>query len=317
MFEAIGKALRPNTILPLLPLPGEHLLEAIGLGGAKRFAAVILGGGTLINRFYLGLAKRALSWNVPLCVAGTGVGSPGFGFSSDHAEDLRNWADVLSRSPLVGVRGPESERLLREAGLANVEIIGDPALAYTPDVIPPIRSRPRLAINLGPERNAPAGGVAAVVGEFAKSGGELVGVSLGPGDELCLRDFRTRYDLRQMTIESHRRSGEQLLATLAGSHALISVRLHGAVIATCAGVPSVLFSYRSKCLDFMSSVNLQTFAVPVSAAGDGPLLRDRLREIAAKPQLRKAIHETALAWRQKQQNFFARIHQLIEKAKKY
>ncbi len=170
MFEAICTALRPNKILPLLPLPGEQLLEAIGLGAAKRCAAVILGGGTLINRFYLGLAKRVLSWNIPLCVAGTGVGSPGFGFSPERPRDLLKWAKVLSRSPFLGVRGPESERLLREAGLENIEVIGDPALAYTPDVMPPIRSRPRLVINLGPERNAAAGGVATVANEFAKGG---------------------------------------------------------------------------------------------------------------------------------------------------
>jgi hypothetical protein len=75
MFQAISRAFAPNQLLPLLPLPGERLLYALGAGGAARFGAVVLGGGTLINRFYLDLAKLAVSWNVPFFVAGTGVGA--------------------------------------------------------------------------------------------------------------------------------------------------------------------------------------------------------------------------------------------------
>lgn len=311
MFETISKSLAPNQVLPLLPLPGERLLEAVGAGGAKRFGAVLLGGGTLINRLFLNLVKLVASWGIPFCVAGTGVGSPGFGFSSRDEGNLQGWVEILSRSPLVAVRGPRSAQLLQQVGVSNVEVIGDPALAFTPELLPPLRAKPRLVLNLGPDRRSQNAGVASVAREFLQGGGEVVGVALGAGDEACLLKFRRQYGFREMSIESHRGAAEPFLKTLAGSQALISVRLHAAVLAACAGVPSVLLAYRSKCLDFMSSMNLQEFAVATSVAEDAPYLRELLHKIDCTPKLRETIHQTALTWAGKQQAFFGRLRQII------
>jgi len=311
MFQAISKSLAPNQVLPLLPVPGERLLEAVGAGGAKRFGAVVLGGGTLINRFYIDLAKLVASWKVPFCVAGTGVGSPGFGFSSGDEGNLQGWAEILRRSPLVGVRGPKSAQLLQGTGVSNVEIIGDPALAFTPDSLPPLRAKPRLVLNLGPDCHSQNAGVASVAREFLRGSGEVVGVALGAGDRACLLRFRRQHGFREMSVESHRDAAERLFRTLAGSQAVISVRLHAAVLAACAGVPSVLLAYRSKCLDFMSSMNLQEFAVATSVAEDAPYLRELLRKISCTPKLREMIHQTALMWAGRQQEFFGRLRQMV------
>lgn len=307
MFQAMATALAPHQLLPMLPAPGERVLRAMGAGGGECFGAVVLGGGTLINRLYLDVAKLAVSWNLPLFVAGTGVGIPGFGFSSRDEGSLQEWAAILHRSPQIAVRGPESAKLLEGAGVSGVEIIGDPALAFTPDVLPVLRGKPRLAVNLGPDGQARNEGVARVVSEFLRTGGEVVGVALGTGDQACLHRFRRLHGLAGMTIESHRDSAEQLLATLEGSHALITVRLHAAVLATCVGVPPVLFAYNSKCLDFMASMDLPACAVPPSTASDYARLREVLCSIESQPALRKTIHRRALAWAEKQKAFFARL----------
>lgn len=159
MFQAISQSLAPNQVVSLLPVPGERLLQVVGAGGSKRFGAALLGGGTLINHFYLDLAKLVASWRIPFCIAGTGVGSPGFGFSSRDEDNLQGWAEILRRSPLVAVRGPKSAQLLQQIGVSNVEVIGDPALGFTPDLLPPLRAKPRLVLNLGPDCRSQNAGV--------------------------------------------------------------------------------------------------------------------------------------------------------------
>ena len=310
MFQAIATSLAPNLLLPLLPAPGERLLQHLGTSGSQQFGAVVLGGGTLINPLYLAVARLVASWNTPLYVAGTGVGSPGFGFSSRNEGDLRGWTDLLCRSPLVAVRGPHSEERLKRAGVSNVEVIGDPALAFTPVLLPPPRSTRRLVLNLGPERHFRNAGIAALARDFLRDGGEVVGIALGAGDRAALLRFRKENRLPGIAVESHRTSAPRLLQTLADCEFLISVRLHAAVLGACAGVPSILLAYRSKCLDFMASMNLQEFAVPPSTANE-PVLRELLDRMRRKPDLRGSIHRTALAWAETQRAFFQRLNHQI------
>ena len=313
MFEAVKKALNRFTVLDLLPEPGERLLTQCGLGGPSVFGGVLLGGGTLINPLYLPVARLMRNFHLPLYAVGTGVGNPGLGISSPD-NSLEGWKDLLRDSPLVSVRGPLSQSLLQQAGITQGEIIGDPALAFTPEAEPPFRSRKRLVINLAqaghPEIFRCIGELAR---QFLQSGGEVVGVALGSGDRRALEAFRGENRIAEMKIEDHRRSAEGLLETLAGSYALMGVRLHAAVLASCAGVPSVLMAYRSKCQDFMSSMELQSFAVPLSPADAGiARLQECFARILAEPELGRQVYRKALFWKGCQQRYYSRLSAQLE-----
>ena len=314
MFEAIRKAMSRFTLLDLLPEPGERLLTQLGLGGPNVFRAALLGGGTLINPLYLPVARMIRNFHLPLYAVGTGVGNPGFGISfADHS--LEGWASLLCDSPFLSVRGPLSQHLLQQAGITHAEVIGDPALSFTPEEEPPFRGRRRLVINLV---QAGQGEIFRRIGQltalFVKSGGEAIGVALGNGDREALAEFRQRNHIKSMRIEDHRRSAESLLRTLEGSHALISVRLHAAVLASCVGVPPVLLAYRSKCRDFMSSMGLESFAVPFPPDGaSGKQLQDGFEQILSQPDLGRKIHGTALRWKRKQQEYYSRLSAQLEK----
>jgi polysaccharide pyruvyl transferase WcaK-like protein len=272
--------------------PGEAAFACMKLGGRDFFRAVLLGGGTLINPFYLRKARLARAFGASLCTVGTGVGSPGFG--TPLQPSLAGWCELLRDSP-VSVRGPLSRQALHEAGLKDVVVIGDPALGLTPDAPPEFRTRRRLIVNLArqpgaslsPAESAALGRVGAIAGEFLRDGGEVVGVALGNGDRALLSEFRAEYHLRAMTVENHRTSGERLLRTMMGSIGLIGVRLHSAGLASCLGVPSILLAYRDKCEDFMASMDRDEFALPLASD--------------------TSTHRKALFWKQRQRLYYSEL----------
>ena len=193
-------------------------------------------------------------------------------------------------------------------------MIGDAALGLAPDALPKLRSRKQLVINLAQEPGVEYGtgefrvfnDIGEIASRFLQEGGQLLGVALGSRDRSTLELFRAAHKLHGMRIEDHRSSGDGLLTAIEGSTALIGVRLHSAVLACCVGVPAILLAYRSKCQDFMNSMNLDAFAIPLNDPA-GPLLRARFRQIMADPALGEQIYRQAIFWKRKQQAYFSQL----------
>ncbi len=308
LFQAIQRGLRDFQLLPILPEPGERMLTRWGLGGRPLFRAVLLGGGTLVNCSYLPVAQLVRALGLPIYSVGTGVGSAGFGMPFD-GDRLGKWKAVFDDCDFLSVRGPLSALALQRSGLTGGEVIGDPALGLAPETLPRFRTRRRLAINLAQDRtDYPVfEDVAKVAAEFLQGGGEVVGIAIGGGDRAVLERFRSVHRLSEMTIEEHRDSGEDFLASVAGSTALIGVRLHSAVLACCVGVPPIMLAYRSKCRDFMQSMHLDEFCIPLEEERSGSLLRVQWRKILSEPGLGEQIYRQSIFWKRKQQAYYARL----------
>lgn len=312
MAQSISQRFAGRGLVPLKNGLTERTLERIGLGGADVFSAALLGGGTLINSSYLPLAQYVERSGLPFYAFGTGVGS--VGFSGAPQTSLDGWSDVLNRCRMIGVRGPLSLRQLKQAGVGDAIVIGDPALGFALERATRNGTRRRLLINLtSPPDQGYASGDSAVIRtvekiakNFSNEGGEVVGLALGIGDAAVLSRFREEAALPHMNIESHHHSVFGFLQAAEGSVGLISIRLHGAVLAACAGVPSVLLSYRSKCLDFMSSIGMEEFAVPFSADA-GPQLEERWMQLRNDPRWGGDAHRQALRWKRVQQSFAGAI----------
>ena len=315
MFDVIRMALPELQVIQFGSPVAERSLAKIGLSGRSFFRAVLLGGGTLIHPLYLEAARLVKSFGTPLYTAGTGVGSPGFGSSEGFSLD--GWGETFDRQ-FVGVRGPLSQGLLQNAGLTQASVIGDPALGLTPETIPAFGSRNHLVISLAQEPGAPHVEKYPVIehlGRLAKAftadGGEVVGVALGNGDRAVLTRFKNENGLAKMSIEDHRTSGEGLLQTLTGSVALIGVRLHAAVLASCVGVPPLLFAYRRKCEDFMAAMELSDFTIPLSPETPADLLSAKWNQVRSQPDLGGRIYRKALFWKAKQHLYYRRLAEHI------
>jgi len=283
MYAASRRLLAGRAVTAFRGARQEQILRRIGLSGRSVIDLVLLGGGTLINPGYLAIARRTLELGLPITTFGTGVGSPGF--AAPPAVDLVGWQHVLNQFLSIGVRGPESKRSLEEIGVHRVEVIGDPALSLADDLRVPTSKRPKLAINLaippggryGEGECAPYRAVAQIAKAWLTQGNEIVLVSLGTGDHDALAALLSDIDRTDIAIHDCTNSVTHFLDLIRGSHLLIGVRLHAAVLACCAGVPPILFSYRDKCRDFMLSMDLGENLV-----GLDPSAPTRLRECMAQ-----------------------------------
>jgi polysaccharide pyruvyl transferase WcaK-like protein len=293
MFRAASQLL-PGHSLATFQLPQrERYLRNFGLSGGRFFDAVILGGGTLINPLWMDFIREAIDGGAPLYTLGTGVGS--CGFEQPDGIEIKGWKEMLSRFKRVGVRGPRSRQSLQEIGVQS-EIIGDLALTLTQETVPERSDPPRLALNIalaeGTDYDAPENAflqeAEAVTRDFISQGWEVVPFAMTPADVAPVTRFLKEIGRPDQTTPVLS-SAEQFFALVGPCVFTMAVRLHGAILSTCVGVPPLMLGYRDKCLDFMESIGMPEWHVGLSEAQPGEIT-DRAQALAQiAPRLR---HET-------------------------
>lgn len=247
----------------------ERRLARVGLSGRKYFQGCVLGGGTLISNFWAGKVERALAQGLPMWTLGTGAGA--CGFIDDESQDLSRWAPMLKEFKGLGVRGPRSVAKLEALGIKGARVIGDSAFALTPEKVQPALDPPTLAFNLswpGPQDldNGEQVWIERVrdcLPDLVSAGWRIRPFLMNEQDReptnLALQKIPTE------AVESVVRppSVSELLTLLSDCQMTLAVRLHAAVLSCCAGVPPLLLSYRDKCMDFMESMGLEQWAIPM------------------------------------------------------
>ena len=273
IFEALVDGLSPLDVQTFPVYAGELLTS----GSPTRFrrSHLLLGGGTLVGRsvWRRNLRRKAfpLVRRRPAFVVGAGVEDPSFqgrhSFSDDGSE-LARWPALLSSFERVTVRGPRSQELLAEVGVA-ADVVGDPALLLAPPAPPAARPS------------------------------NVVGVTLGFGDDLwghdhrsveaavitCLRELLNGgWRVRLLCMNDQDREGHAAVArgltpvgdalsvevvdtppaylqAVSECTVVIAERLHAMVLAAAAGTPFVALEYQPKCRDFAASVDWERWTV--------------------------------------------------------
>lgn len=277
----------------------ERRLSLARLSGPAYFSAGLLGGGTLISPYELERTRHTVESGIPMWAIGTGVGSSGFEMASDV--DISGWAPVLQRFAYVGVRGPRSARRLRQLGVDS-EIVGDLALALalSRTVMLPAPT-PTIAVNLGGSSGAISDGLdptdvvtaaAAGLAPLRDAGWTILPFAMAPGDIPPLRRLGEALGVDLAILRAP--DAGTLLDALGPCRLALTMRLHAAVLATCAGVPPLLIAYRGKCYDFMESLALGDWTLDAYQHLDA--LPARLGSLARQaPSLREPVLRRAQA----------------------
>lgn len=291
MLQGLREALPRWTVIPLAQPEMEARLRRLGLSGPRFFSGGGMGGGTLINGYFHSRAAPILDTDLPLWCFGTGVGSPGYGIDEAAAHGVA-WSADLLRFRELGIRGERSVSKLREIGVPS-EPVGDLAFIHAPEVPLELPAQRRALVNVAGRvtRTEDAGaasrinhGIRQGIARLRAEGWvveplvmhhtdarelETLGRDIGGWDGPGLRPGPTSWDPGR--IQPFR--------------AVISTRLHGAVLGWVYGRQVTSIGYREKCADAASLVGATADVVDV---GQGPAaISDAIRKM---PQRCDAAH---------------------------
>ena len=232
----------------------------------------ILAGGTIINRLegWRRLADKYFNIMPFSFVFGTGVAHPSFWSSREEWKNtLKDWKVVLEKCSYVGVRGPMSAQLLTDAGVGNVEVVGDPVLTFATNRPPENASYipGSIGLNIGQANGAMWGSEANVLTEYVKlamfarkAGWRVKWFVVWPADleitEKAAELSGTDRDIYKVYCDFKR-----YLELVRPLSVFVGLKLHAVALATSAYVPSVMVEYQPKCRDFMQSIGQDAMTV--------------------------------------------------------
>lgn len=298
MYEAITGARPDCRFFSMSYAAKEKRLQYLGLSGPGFFNMALLGGGTLINPHWLHWVEEAHRQQIPLAAAGTGVGSAGFRMAKEV--DLSDWTPLLRNFVAIGVRGERSKKKLESLGLNDVQVVGDPALALTPDEYIPPANQNNFLLNLTYHHRSDFPSIDNVIHAIEVLTGKGWNPILFATDD---RDFIPMQEcLQDLEIDDtiHRiRCFADFQKLVQTASFCISVRLHGAVLSCCLGLPTLMLGYREKCLEFMESMNLGNWHFDIEKSESDQLNRMCEEICTAWADLSPSIHAKALQWKKK------------------
>jgi len=312
LFIAACRLLAGSDVLTYGPPRLESLLSAVGRSGPNYLNSLILGGGTLINPIWTEQVRGALAKGIPVWSLGTGVGS--CGFEQPWEIELEAWPELLNQFQSIGVRGPRSKKALEDLGFRTSEVIGDLALSLARDRPHAAPARPRLGVNITipqsrrAEDYATLRRIGALANRLEKEGWDIVPIIFHPGDIAPTRDVLAGLPIDPKNFATPR-DLNKLWPRLGSCTLTIAGRLHAAVLSCCAGVPSLKIAYRDKCLDFMDSMELSDWRVPLESECEGKMtgtadstidqVVDRALGVAAdrSAEIREEVWSRARNWK--------------------
>lgn len=247
--------------------------DLIQFGGSRTEMAIcqqfpffkdgMLAGGTLINRMdeWLTLARMYLSITKNLFIFGTGVANPVFWSGrSDWINRMEEWKEVLEKCHYVGVRGPLSEEMLQNAGLRNVEVIGDPVLVFAKRSVNYSYVPKTIGLNIGQDNGRHWGNEEDILNKYVKIAKlakekkwKVKWFVVHPKD-FPITEKAAILSNTDREINEIYDDAEKYIETVRPLSTFVGMKLHATVLATCAIVPSIMLEYRPKCLDYMKSI---------------------------------------------------------------
>lgn len=299
MHQIAVRLLGKDRLIDFHAARHEALLGTVCLTGHTVFAHAVLGGGTLINPYFLPPVLALWKSEVPFWTFGTGVGS--VGFEQDLSVDLNGWREPLNQALGLGVRGPLSRARLHEIGCVQAEVVGDPALCWaTSRVREPSGSVPTILVNLAgrgtgsaeEEQDRVMGKIVMVLQHLRQQGCRIIPVAMTAQDRFALRSLLERLGMGGTRIEQPA-TPHEFLDVAAQCRMALVMRLHAAVFSCCAGVLPVVLGYRDKCLDFMAAMGLSKWHLDLKKM-NAENLEGLCQEALERPELGRSAWQMAL-----------------------
>jgi hypothetical protein len=280
--EILFQAFRRELFDECLLLPHDDFSPLSAIAAPGRAAAMVLGGGTLINDSgHLGPLEQAHREELPFFVFGTGVSDPEYWgkFPGARRVDVDGWLGMLSSAQYIGVRGPRSCAWLHAHGIANAEVIGDPALSISAPARPAASGEaPVLGVNLGTHdpvlgaKGADFNAVLELIRVVIARGWKVKYLAMHPIDQAIGQQLQQAVKHPAFALTPFNPDTQAMVREIGSCQCLVGERLHATIVACALDVPNITLSYQPKCLDFLESIGREDLAVKTDEVSGGVLI---------------------------------------------
>lgn len=321
LYQTISELLSPALLFHYVPTPLETRLLRF-LKPTKKFRAICLGGGTLIGDLnYLNVIRDSLSHNIPVFSFGTGVRDPSFwednfGFNL-HLDD---WAKALSGFEAISVRGYLSARILKQLGVKNVTVIGDPLIALAKETLSDSAEDLVLGVNIGHPINGYSWSMhkSYYVDEVVKNlrllaakGWRFRLFSVVP-DDISMHDhLKERIGSKNVQVSKFYNSPREFMADAESCCVFLGSKLHSTLLAYAALTPVIMLEYQPKCKDFMFTMDLIDYNIRIDQLARGVIVELVEKARYYSKSLREHQLSNCKEYKQKLQMFARRIISII------
>jgi len=232
---------------------------------------VLVSGGGLLNDHWSTVVPTYLAWTVLARLVGARIAWIGVGVGPLRrpiSRRLAGWA--LRLAACITVRDPESAALVASiAPGVKVTVVPDPAL-----LISPPEPRQRSGIGFVVRHTTPgrvsegatmANALADAAARFAPRSVRLITFG-GRRDRAFAGEVRERAAWAGITlsIEELDPDPHRAIEVMAGLESVVSVRLHGLILAAVAGTPAVPVAYDQKVLSTARLLGIEHLCQPIS-----------------------------------------------------
>jgi len=262
---------------------------------ARRSTAIVVGGGGLFQD-YFGLDERTMLGNLhwgltylaafpvlaaetrrPFVLCGVGVGP------LKTADGRRYTRTIFERASLATVRDRESRDLLAEIGVPveRIAVTADPAFLIRPSAAVPSESRGRAVVVLrawdqGVAADTWEPAVAEALDHVVESGLSVLFVPFQATAEDRLTDDvavveRVRARMRHGAAAAMGGVGltpREVQGVFASASLVVTMRLHGVILAASAGVPVVALAYDPKVRAAMRQIGREEDTIDLTSVRD-------------------------------------------------
>jgi polysaccharide pyruvyl transferase CsaB len=249
----------PAATTALHGVPSRHRTRGL-IGALLGADALVSGGGGLLQdgtssrslRYYLGVIRLARLAGRRVIVYGQSLGPLSDGGRARVASALRGVPLLLRDEP---------SRALAVSLGARARLVADPALLLpTPSAPPSLEPRPVILVPRGGQ-SALNGSLERLAARLNAAGREVSVVSFHPvEDDPSVAKLLAAVPAASSVLV---RTPVEALETFAGASYVVSVRLHGCILAAVAGVGYAGLSYDPKVAGFLAQAGAPSFDPPV------------------------------------------------------
>jgi polysaccharide pyruvyl transferase WcaK-like protein len=258
----------------------------------SQYAAVALGGGTLVAEGYLNLFRNAQKFANYSFLFGTGVENDSFWRKFNRIWELADWKTTLKETDYIGVRGPYSQALLKKIGI-YAEILGDLALVLSYEKFLSKKKNKHILVNLGTSRNYVFGNESEIfdichrlINKLTKDNWKITLVFVWPNDEEVVTNLYNKiagHKHNNIFIHKEVPSFKEYFTLTEKVDLVLGFKLHAVVLAHCTGTPAIMLGYREKCFDYMDSMGLHRFCNRTDHL-EAEILYDQINEVYENQQ---------------------------------